>query len=547
MAAQKRLEAEETGGQAETADREGVPGAKGLAVETSPDLVEAYLKPDGNPLGELTLEGVKALLREKGVIHGVVDDEVLRQYLEGGPDRRPPLLVALGQAPSPAAPPQIKCHFDKDPVGTFKVKKNGQIDFRDRGEVPQVKEGDLLAEIVPGRAGQNGIDVYGRTIPGPAPRDMKIICGQGAKKSENGLKAYASRAGRPEIGPDGRIFVFPYYEINGDVNYETGHVVFDGHVSVRGSIQEGFKVQAGSLTAEEIQGAEIDVVDHVVVVGGVISGKLKVGGNLRAKYVQGAEIVAMGDVLVDNEIRHSRIETNGTCLVRNGAVLDSVISARKGMATVDLGSTASKPSTITVGVDETIRRTINQLKTELAEMEEWGRAVEKERGALQDELGKIEDRIGEMITVWDTAEERQIKLSEKIVVFQQTNDIQNFQKAQKGLERLEQTREETQNFMEKLADAQEVLMSDIQRFEAELQRTEALKEEQAERIDAMIEWSLAEKSSPTLKVRGQVAAGTVVRGVHASVTIKEDKEFVTFKETKRRSQGRRATWEIDIS
>jgi hypothetical protein len=75
--------------------------------------------------------------------------------------------IATGTDPIPDTPPQIKYHFDTDPLKIGTLTEDGLMDWKDRGKLPQVKEGDLLAEKIPGPKGKEGMDVYGKKIPIP--------------------------------------------------------------------------------------------------------------------------------------------------------------------------------------------------------------------------------------------------------------------------------------------------------------------------------------------------------------------------------------------
>ena len=45
--------------------------------------------------------------------------------------------------------------------------------------------------------------------------------------------------------------------IDGDVGYETGHIEFDGHIEIRGSVLDGFRVTGRSLKVGEINKSEV--------------------------------------------------------------------------------------------------------------------------------------------------------------------------------------------------------------------------------------------------------------------------------------------------
>ncbi|MBW2330536.1 MAG: DUF342 domain-containing protein [Deltaproteobacteria bacterium] len=167
---------------------------------------------------------IKELVAMKGIKYGIVDDTVIREYLKNRAIRKKPWKIAEGKAPEPARDAKVKYYFDTDPSKIGTLKKGGIIDFKERGEIPQVKKGDLIAEKIPGMEGKPGIDVLGNPVPVPKPKDIKLRCGKGAEKSEDALKVFAKVDGRPEISFDGKVLVLSELKISGDVGLETGHI-----------------------------------------------------------------------------------------------------------------------------------------------------------------------------------------------------------------------------------------------------------------------------------------------------------------------------------
>ena len=225
----------------------------GLTVEVTGDYLEAYISTVGSVPEEVGLQQVKALIEAKGVRYGLIGDEEVAAWLAERPLSAKPFIVANGLPPASGIDETIHYKFDTDPLKIGIKDQSGIIDFKDRGQIPQVEKGVVLAEVVSGVDGNPGMDVFGRTIPGLKFKKAQLKLGAGAVRSEDGRSVLAGCDGRPWLSPDQRIFVFTNYVIDGDVGYETGHVEFDGHVEVKGLIRDGFNVTAGSLTAAEAQ------------------------------------------------------------------------------------------------------------------------------------------------------------------------------------------------------------------------------------------------------------------------------------------------------
>ncbi len=138
----------------------------------------------------------------------------------------------------------IVYRFERDYLKPGLLSPDGTIDFRERGEIPFVSPGDVLAEKIPPREGRDGINVYGESISRPEVRDLPLVPGKGVRISSDGLRATAVVGGNPKIGQNGKIYVNDAYSIEGDVDFTTGHVKFDRNVYITGSVKSGFRVEA---------------------------------------------------------------------------------------------------------------------------------------------------------------------------------------------------------------------------------------------------------------------------------------------------------------
>ena len=278
----------------------------------------------------------------------MIGDDDLTNMLASLKPKEEGWLIAEGTPPKSGEDAKIVYHFDTEALKVGTVRESGIIDFKDKGEIQQIKEGDLLAEKVPLVKEVPGKDVLGQTIPVDKARDVPLLAGENTKASEDGLKVTAKTGGRPALAKDGRISVYPELRIEGDVGLETGHIRFSGHINVRGIIQEGFRVKGGRLTAMEINKAEVDIEGDIDIQGGIIGSKVKTNGNIKARYIEASTIRALGDISVRDEVLHGDIEINGLLSMSSpaGKIISSTISARKGMEAAIIGSDASRPCTL---------------------------------------------------------------------------------------------------------------------------------------------------------------------------------------------------------
>ncbi len=541
------LEADEVTEQVEPTI-EGKAEEYGIDITISEDRLEALLalKKRGDP-DKIPIEDIKKLLEAKRITFGIVDDNVILEYLQANPKPGAPLKIAQGQAVKPGQDAKINYTFDIDPLKIGAVKKGGVIDFKSRGEIPQVKPGDLIAEKIPALQGTPGTDVHGHTIPAPKPADVLLRCGSGTKKDEDGRKAYAEQGGQPQISVDGVLSIISEHYIRGDVGLETGHIEFDGHIHVSGSVQNGFRVKGGKLSAKEILRAEIELTGDIDLTGGILGAHIKTGGSIKAKFINGSTIEAWGDVVVEKEVLDSTIEACGKVVIGRGKVLSSKITAKKGIEAADIGSDFSNPCTLAVGVDVIVPREIDKIKEERGKIEKRCTEIESLIEKAQEESGRLNDEIMESAQMQDQSDVKKRSLEKKMEDLRKTDREELLRKAEKFIEGLDNKINKAKEIVEKLIGRQDQISEEVEGHQKEIEDTAKKIEEKNAEIQRLIEWSESEKAVATVKASGSIFPGTIVQGAHTSLTLKETIQYVLLSENKNTDPESKGDWEISIS
>jgi uncharacterized protein (DUF342 family) len=89
---------------------------------------------------------------------------------------------------------QMIYYFDTNPMRIGTLLEDGSMDWKNRGEIPQVRTGELLAEKVGGDPGRPGMNVLGQEIAPPRIKDPSLKFGKGAQRSEDGTQILADTA-----------------------------------------------------------------------------------------------------------------------------------------------------------------------------------------------------------------------------------------------------------------------------------------------------------------------------------------------------------------
>ncbi len=509
------------------------------------DYMQAWIKiPAGNP-GGIDLDRVKKELVTNSVVYGLVDDATIEAYLEE-PTPDQVLVVAQGTEPVAGEPMEIVYHFDTDPLRVGTLKEDGTMDWKDRGTLPQVKPGDLLAEKVTKSEGRPGIDILGQPVPPPKVKDIILRCGRGVERSADGRKAFAKIGGSPRIGPDGKLLVMSTYTVNGDIGLETGHVEFSGLIDVTGTVQTGFRVEGHGLRASEIQAAEIKLEGDLICLGGIYGASIEVGGKIRASHIHDSRILAAGDVVVEREIFDSEIETNGRCVIGGGNIIASRISAKKGIQVMDVGTEAAKPSSLTVGVDKIVRRKVEDFKQEMTLLEDKSKALEAAIATAQEQYEEAGTELGEVAQQQDGCMVEKRRLEEQVAKAEKKGQPVEDSIMEK-IALLDRQYQELDAKVAELMDREDAFKQQITSKTKELEAAVA----EVARIQARIEKLLAEAKEdrpvPIIKVSGTIYSKTKIQGPHASVVLEEDQQRVRIAEVKEGGSGKMSIYALKIT
>ncbi len=368
-----------------------------IKIRVAPDgmtaVLEAIPAPAEKPQG---LGGMieQALTRAK-VAKGL-DKEALKSVfsslMEGRPV--PETVVARGRPAGAGQGGRVEylVSLEREKIGT--QRQGGHIDFRDKGRLPQVEEGQEVARLLPADPGENGYTVTGRVLKPPKGETVKLQAGKNVIRKGDAFLAQKEGL-LVEIQP-GRLAVLDILDLE-EVGKESGHVEFSGLVRVRGSVAGGYRVKAGALQAANLEAeAEVEVEESAQISGPILSAKLKVGGNLSCALVRKSEIRCGGDVLVANELVDSKVVADGSIKILSpeGWIVNSDLTAGRGIETGRLVSKGRHKSFVTLGLREPDRQ------EEGGESEGDSDGLREARRDLTSELEKLEAEIMEAGRRW---------------------------------------------------------------------------------------------------------------------------------------------------
>ncbi len=530
----KARAAEETGkeqgppveGKDEDEEPPNLEGAKkvqtdlGFELAIQEDRCRAFIYPVEENTPQIVLEDAKGLLEMERISYGIVDDSIITEYLASEPIKDDIFTIAKGDQVDLGTQTTIKHHFETDLFSSVTINEDGHTNHKDRGEIPQVKAEDMIAEIIPGTEGKSGKNIYGDIVEPPPLDPVNLQCGTNVKRSEDGLKAYAEINGLPTLTDDGTMSISDTLMIESDVGIETGHIEFDGHIQIKGGIQEGYKVTGKSIATEEILNAEVEATEDVVVRKGIIGAKVLSDGKVQAKHVRDTTIDALDDVSVEKEVYESHIETNGIFRIDRGTIMGSSISAMKGVEAQEIGSPASDPCTIITGIDNRLEKQITILNMQIAEKEKELEALNETLEVIKDLPETLENEIGEKAQEQDRATVKGRTLKQTLKTLKEANDRKNMIKVVKIIKGFNKKMEEIQEHLDALIDKQEKSETDIENTKNKITEIDTKIEELQDDIKSALEIANIRQASAGIKASGSIYDRTSIKGRNASLLVK---------------------------
>jgi hypothetical protein len=368
-----------------------------------------------------SVEDMQILLDKEGAVHGFTAErwaEILAELEEGKRTKDYVILVAQGTLPQPGSDAEFDwmVAIDNDKPG--RIMEDGSIDFRDRNLNTVVKEGDMLGKLVPPKVGVAGKDVFGNELQPPSPLNIEVVTDSRiyAEPVEGGAMAFYCETGGG-ISTDeeikkvkGRthkrinIGVYPISNIEGDVDYSTGNIDFNGDVVVGGSVQSQFSVKAtGTVTIGGYieAGAYVTAGQDILIQRGVVgaSTELVAGGDIMSKFIQEATARAGGNVKVGSYIFNASVRARGEVIVpgmgegKSRALVGGLIWGAKGISARSIGSPYNAGTRLVVGIDPDQVNRADQIRANMHACQEKQRKLLKKLGVESLDVSLIKQRL----------------------------------------------------------------------------------------------------------------------------------------------------------
>lgn len=242
----------------------------------------------------------------------------------------------------------------------IEIKNDGKADYYNLNLIDGVKRGDWLGEKILASMGKEGFNVKGEILPGIPGKDELLIYDEktvGLIKQDGKEVLRALTDGAVSFR-NNKICVQGHLIIEDDVDFSVGNIDFNGHVTIKGTVKDGFSVSAThdiSILGEMGIGSTgiISSSRGNVFIKGGVNGRnvteIYADQNVYVKYANEAKITAgreinIGYYAISSNLYADNVLING----ENGRLISGSVYAKSKVIAGVIGNASERETNINV-------------------------------------------------------------------------------------------------------------------------------------------------------------------------------------------------------
>lgn len=319
-------------------------------------------------------------LHEQKIIEGVLFDVIQNELAVSET-----IVIAKGQEPVQGKDAIVKYYKRSERKPT--IRDDGKADFYDMNFLDEVKKGDWLGEMIPPTNSIPGKTITGEFAIVENGKNKKLLFDEKtvAAYKEDGKVILRSLIDGVVEFHGGKISVGNHLIINGDVGVETGNISFEGNITVKGTVLEGYSVFATNDISilSEFGVSNMDTIESelgdVFIKGGIFGkGKSKIiaGRNIFVKHtnesiLEAGRNIHIGYYSLGSHLKGQNIMTDE----RHGKLIGGIIEARGKVRAAIIGNRMERKTIINVlgfnreQLKEELHEILIRYKTKMGELE----------------------------------------------------------------------------------------------------------------------------------------------------------------------------------
>lgn len=315
---------------------------------------------------------IRRLLMQQGVIEQCIDDKKINEFVDN-PVYNVPYEVASAILPIDGKDAYLSYNFETDNNKLrVKVSDSGKINYKELNQIQNVIANQPLATKNLPERGKGGKTLMGRYLEAKNGKDISIQLGANVRFDRDGITVLANIDGEVML-IGGKITVEPVKYLDG-VNVKTGDVKFVGTIIIKGSVEDGYKVEATNIEVSGIvDRARLEATGNIIVQQGVFGkgeGYIKAGKSLWAKFINDTTVEVEENVIVSDSIVNSNVTAMKNIVVRGkkAQIIGGHLLATEEICARKIGSPGGGAETILeVGTDPRAKKRLLELQKKQAD------------------------------------------------------------------------------------------------------------------------------------------------------------------------------------
>jgi len=346
----------------------------GLILVYPPDKMIAYLIKK-NQTSHIDLNDILEIMVKSGIVYGI-DEQSIREFINSQKKEKK-IRIAVGKVMKPERWDEFEYFVNLNRKITPEIDSNKKIDFKELNIIENVIWEQVLVRRKKTTEGINGKNILGEEIPFEIMK-KEFPQGENTKISDDNEDLLLSAINGAVYLKNGKIHVTSDYYIDGNIDYNTGNIVFVGNLTVKGDIKEGFSVQAGGNIHVEgtVEKSNVECGGNLIVKQGLIGSPLSkviVKKDCRSGYLENVKIECDGNIFVEKHINHCLIKAGKKVFVgeenkKFGRIVGGKITAGEMISANEIGNQYNTKTYIELTLNPFLKRKIEKIYQNLKKL-----------------------------------------------------------------------------------------------------------------------------------------------------------------------------------
>ena len=340
-----------------------------IGIEVTKDEMSGsvVVSPPSMSGSEASEDMIRRALMQQGVVEACINKDKITEFVDN-PVYNVPFEVASAILPVDGKDAYVAYNFETDPKKLkAKVSESGQINYKELNQIQNVIADQPLAQKIPAERGTGGKTLFGRYLEAKNGKDIQVQLGQNVIWDKDGVTIKAAIDGEVML-VNGKVTVEPIKYLDA-VNVKTGDVKFIGTVVIKGSVEEGYKVEATNIEVNGIvDKSRLEATGNIIVRQGIFGkgeGVVKAGKSLWAKFINETTVEVEENVIVSDSIVNSNVTAMKNIVVRGkkAQIIGGHLMATEEICAKKIGSPGGGTETVLeVGTDPRAKKRLEELQ-----------------------------------------------------------------------------------------------------------------------------------------------------------------------------------------